>query len=81
MQQLNIKHETARFANLIFLVDRVDALCAQKAQSNPEASRLAIAAQIKNEIVELSGIFFDPDLVEAFLKASKKEIFWFNLEP
>ncbi len=81
LQQLNVNRETAMLANLIFLVDRVDALCAQKAQSHPEASKLAIAHQIQNDVVELSGTFFDPDLVNAFLKASKKEIFWFNLDP
>ncbi|WP_417068702.1 HD-GYP domain-containing protein [Niveibacterium terrae] len=69
---------TALAANLIFLVDRVDALTAAFYGApdyllKKESSRLSIA--------EHSGQRFAPELIEAFLSASKRESFWLNLEP
>lgn len=69
---------TLRYANLIFLTDRIDVLAAvamlkdQLLDQVPEIRRL-IAAQ--------AGEMFDPELVEAFLEASRKEAFWLALEP
>ncbi len=79
LQKLNIDSRTANLANLIFLVDRVDALTAQH-RVHENLSVLSISETVRKEIEELSGSFFDPMLVEAFLKASGKESFWFTLE-
>lgn len=80
LKQLKIDERTATLSNLIFLVDRVDALCAQKRVENSNSSLLSISEMVINEIKELSGVFFEPKLVEVFLNVAKKEVFWFTLE-
>ncbi|MEA3290383.1 MAG: HD domain-containing protein [Campylobacterota bacterium] len=79
LQQLKIDYRTANLSNLIFMVDRVDALTAQHKVKENKAL-ISISETVRNEIDSLSGSFFDPKLVEAFLKVSQKESFWFTLE-
>ncbi len=79
LQELNIDYRIANLANLIFLVDRVDALTAQH-RVNETSSLISISESVRNEIKSLSGTFFNPKLVDAFLKVSSKESFWFTLE-
>lgn len=67
----------ARDANLIYLVDRVDALTAPYYGApdylmRKEESRRKIAAN--------AGGLFSPELVEAFMVASRRESFWLYLE-
>lgn len=81
LQTMKIDKETVLLSNLIFMVDRVDALTAQHRVNETDAPVLAIAHKIRQELQELSGSFFDPKLVDAFLKVSIKEVFWFTLEP
>lgn len=78
---LGIHTEIAMLSNLIFLVDRVDALCAQKRLEHPTLSILTLSHEIRHEVASLSGTFFNPKLVEAFLSCSTREAFWFNLAP
>lgn len=80
MNELKLDEETALLSNLIFLVDRVDALCAQHTHEGNVENLLSVSYTIQEEIKELSGSFFNPILVEAFLAVSKKEVFWFTLE-
>lgn len=79
LKELNIDYRTANLSNLIFLVDRVDALTAQHRQKD-NSSLISISEAVRNEIASLSGTFFNPKLVDAFLKVSSKESFWFTLE-
>lgn len=65
-------------ANLILLVDRVDALTSPYYATN---NVLLHADDIRSQIRARSGTYFDPQLVEAFLKASVSEAFWLLLEP
>ncbi len=67
-----------RTANLIYLVDRVDALAAPHYADN---SLLMFADDIRARIAEHAGTFFSPELVELFLDASHTEAFWLDLEP
>lgn len=69
--------EIARMANLIFLVDRVDALAA------PHYGRdlMLVRDEIRQRLSGLAGSFFDPELVKAFLEVSVSEAFWYSLEP
>ena len=78
--EIDLDEEIAFMSNLIFLVDRVDALMAQYHASEPASLILTIAGKVQNDIQKLSGTFFNPLLVEAFLKASDREVFWFTLE-
>lgn len=68
----------ARQANLIYLVDRVDALCSPYLVSN---SVLEYADEIRSKIRGHVGSYFDPQLVDSFLLASSAEAFWLLLEP
>jgi HD-GYP domain-containing protein (c-di-GMP phosphodiesterase class II) len=68
----------ARRANLIYLVDRVDAL---SAPHYGDGSLLMNTERIRGEIAARAGSFFAPELVALFLDASRSESFWLNLEP
>ncbi len=65
-------------ANLILLVDRVDAMAAPYYASGKV---LQHRAGIRQEIAQRAGSYFDPVLVEAFLSVSSHEAFWLYLEP
>ncbi len=81
LQKMNVDRETALLTNLIFMVDRVDALTAQHHAKETDIPLLSLASKIQKEVQNLSGSFFEPELVEAFLRASEREVFWFTLEP
>ncbi|MFO1372389.1 MAG: HD domain-containing protein [Candidatus Competibacteraceae bacterium] len=73
----SISASTARLANLIYLVDRVDALAA----SHYEQYDLLLAQHaIRDKISSLSGSFFAPELVALFMDLSDNEAFWLTLE-
>jgi response regulator RpfG family c-di-GMP phosphodiesterase len=69
---------TARQANLIYLVDRVDALAAPH---YADGSLLMYTQGIREQIRAKAGSYFSPELVEVFLAASASEAFWLQLEP
>ncbi len=73
---LEIPEATARLANLIYLVDRVDAL------ATPYYDRELLLARhgIRDTIWKLEGAFFAPELVTLFLDVSDNEAFWLSLE-
>ncbi|NIC41209.1 HD-GYP domain-containing protein [Aquabacterium sp. A08] len=77
LQRLKVDDHTARAANLILLVDRVDATLAPYYASG---QALRHSPDARAAIVRHSGRYFDPILVEAFLRASTHEAFWLNLE-
>lgn len=68
---------TALMSNLIYLVDRADALLAQ----SRAAGERTPYEHIRDRLAGLSGTFFAPDLIEAFLARSRGEAFWLGLEP
>jgi len=64
-----------RQANLLHLVDRVDALAIPHHHSDTILHHMdAIRAQV----AEHRGRFFAPELVDGFLEASRAEAFWLN---
>lgn len=65
-------------ANLVYLVDRVDALAAPH---YADRSLLMHTARIREMIAGKRDSFFAPELVDAFLEASAQEAFWLQLEP
>lgn len=73
-----VPSDTVQAANLILLVDRVDALAAPYYAGNQV---LQHRSYIRQEISSRSGTYFDPALVEVFLNVSAHEAFWLNLEP
>ncbi|MBW9262912.1 MAG: HD domain-containing protein [Candidatus Thiodiazotropha sp. (ex. Lucinisca nassula)] len=72
-----VKPEIARDANLIFMVDRVDALSA----IHYGKDLLQQTGNIRKEIQEYAGSLFSPDLVDLFVQVSNSEAFWMMLEP
>lgn len=73
----DIDAPTALFANLVFLVDRVDALAAPY---YADGSILQHAASLRDTIVAHRGRYFAPELVDTFLRASATEAFWLQLD-
>ena len=65
-------------ANLTLLADRVDAMASSH---YAKGEVLQHAKGIRHEIEIRSGTYFDPALVDAFLKVSAHEAFWLYLEP
>lgn len=78
LQHIALDETVKRQANLTFLVDRVDALAAAHYAGN---SLLQHVASIRQGIDSYRGSYFAPDLVDAFLMASRRESFWLLLEP
>ena len=78
MQEKGVDDITARKANLILLVDRVDAMAAAFYAGG---NLLSHRKDIQGEIQARSGSYFCPELVEAFLRISAHEAFWLLLEP
>ncbi len=76
--EMGIDPLIARQANLILLADRVDAFTAPFYAGN---TMLMHTAEIRDQIASRSGTYFSPELVEAFLEASRTEAFWLMLEP
>lgn len=70
--------QQAQQANLIFMVDRVDALAAQYYGSSFLFDHLS---DIRDKIKRGAGSYFAPGLVDTFLAASEAEAFWLLLEP
>lgn len=70
--------QIARSANLIYLVDRVDALAAPHYANG---NLLMHTEGIREQIAAHAHSYFSPDLVEVFHAASRSEAFWLTLEP
>jgi putative nucleotidyltransferase with HDIG domain len=67
-----------RQANLILLVDRVDAMAAPH---HARGKVLQHSHAIRKEILSRSGTYFSPELVSPFMAVSAHEAFWLSLEP
>ena len=78
LQNLPLPARVKRQANLIYLVDRVDALAAPH---YGDKALLLFTEEIRARIAEHAGSYFAPELVEIFLEASRAEAFWLMLEP
>ena len=73
-----ISDDARRVGNLIYLVDRVDALAAP---SYADRSTLREREAIRATIAAHSGSYFSPELVAAFMDLSAAEAFWLQLDP
>lgn len=76
LRELPLPNKTKRHANLIYLLDRVDALATMQHDRN----RLAVKDKVCNKINSLRYAYFDPELVEIFLTASDNDAFWITME-
>lgn len=78
LQQQGSDGRSALYANLIFLVDRVDAHAASYYADN---AFILHVPDICSRVYGYRGTLFEPGLVHAFLAAAQAEAFWFALDP
>ncbi|MDD5029779.1 MAG: HD domain-containing protein [Rhodoferax sp.] len=78
MVREGVSPQVAIPANLILLMDRVDALMAQHYTSG---KILQQRDSTRHEITIRKGSYFSPRLVDAFLQISAHESFWLRMEP
>ena len=78
LDQQALAPDVARFANLIFLADRIDVLAAPL---HANQTTLAHAEEIRDRLAAERGRLFAPELVDAFLDLSAGEAFWLALQP
>ncbi len=76
LSKMDVSKKDALMANLIFLADRIDVTAATHYGQDILLSRDNIVDTMKG----YSGTFFDPLLIEAFIKLEKSEAFWIALE-
>jgi putative nucleotidyltransferase with HDIG domain len=76
LQTENLTHRDAQFANLVFLLDRVDAMMS----AHLGKDLLFAKDEIRNRLKELSGELFAQELVALFLDVSSSEAFWISME-
>ena len=78
LKDLDLPEEETLNANCIYLVDRVDILSLKYLLSDTDI--LLGKDEIRSAILEKSGDWFCPELVDAFMEISDSEAFWFSLE-
>jgi HD-GYP domain-containing protein (c-di-GMP phosphodiesterase class II) len=79
LEKLDLPKNIALASNLIYLVDRVDALRAKLLQQHTAPH--AIVEQVRNRISDAAGELFAEELVETFINVSDSDAFWLTLEP
>jgi putative nucleotidyltransferase with HDIG domain len=72
-----LTQQQALQANLIYLVDRVDTFAAPHYGNH----LFDEVANIQARVQSVAGSYFSPQLVDAFVEASRAEAFWLMLEP
>ncbi len=76
LQEMGVDESVARYANMIFLADRVDVMSA----AHYGKDVLLFRKQVVDSIQGYSGNYFDPELVALFLQLQQSEAFWIALE-
>lgn len=75
LQHQPMARSLGRFANLIFLADRVDVLAIPHHRSD---AILQHADRVRATVAAHRDTFFSPVLLDAFLEASRAEAFWLS---
>ena len=78
LKDLDLPSEVKLAANCIYLADRTDILTLQHHADGTDI--LLGMEKIRQAILERSGDWFSPELVDAFMRVSRSEVFWFMLE-
>lgn len=77
LKHIPLSDETRDQANLIFLLDRVDALAGMTGNPN----RLAASDTICRKVAQYRNSYFKSELIDIFLATSSKEAFWITQQP
>jgi len=80
LKTLELEQNIARASNLIYMVDRVDAIRA-KLLKETNLPAHAVIEQVRNRISDAAGDLFAENLVDTFLTVSDNDAFWLTLEP
>jgi putative nucleotidyltransferase with HDIG domain len=75
LDSIEIPIERKKLTNLIFMVDRVDALNAKYISLDIHSKMRMIRTEMQDRVD-----FFYDDLLETFLEVSSKEAFWYGLD-
>lgn len=78
LKDLDLPLQTKLNANCIYMVDRVDILTLGCRLKEPDI--LVSVDEIRSKIFEKKNDWFHPELVDAFMRVSDSEAFWFSLE-
>jgi HD-GYP domain-containing protein (c-di-GMP phosphodiesterase class II) len=78
LMRLDLPDVVKIVANCIYMVDRVDVLVLNGLED--DANILASKKEIRKKIKAKTDNWFQPELVDIFLKLSKTEAFWLSLE-
>lgn len=79
LDELDLPIKVKLASNLIYLVDRVDALRVNLLQQHKNLPDMV--AEIRQTIASYRDSHFSPELVDCFLLVTSKDAFWLNLEP
>lgn len=77
IKRFHLTEQNQRSANLVFLLDRADALAA----NHLNVDLLKVKDEIRNQLKQYRGTYFNPELFDVFMAASETEAFWITLEP
>lgn len=80
LQTLSLPKQTLLAGNLLYLVDRVDALRVRLLEEGV-VNVSQLSASIRQSIEAHAGSHFAAELVDVFLEMAKHEAFWLSLEP
>lgn len=78
LEQQSLPDDTLRYANLIFLADRIDVLAAPY---HADQTVLSHVDDIRARLDQERGRLFSPALLNAFEQFSQGEAFWLALQP
>ncbi|MBB1489543.1 HD-GYP domain-containing protein [Oceanospirillum sediminis] len=80
LSESDIDEGSKLLASLVFLADRADALLFQYLDNNPDDEPIHAMAFIQAQLTDQLSDYFAPVCVDAFIRASSIDAFWFNLE-
>lgn len=78
LKEMDLPLEVKLSANCIYMVDRVDVLALGFLVD--QSNLLLGSESIRKKILDKSGDWFCPELVDAFMEVSRSEAFWLSLE-
>lgn len=78
LESLPLSEEIKTSANCICLADRVDVFSLGYLEEN--SNILLNTDNIRDKIISKATVFFQPELVECFMKVSRSHAFWLSLE-
>lgn len=80
LEELELPLQTKLASNLLFLVDRADALRA-RLLTESDMTLPRMMSEVRGTLINYHDSHFAPELIEVFLDAASNDAFWLGLEP